>query len=79
MNKSLDTLDGQFAAGKFVSKHYWNRKLEEKCSRLETRALIHRLYNDDYTPRDEAERKLLLDAWERGIMEGRRIRLSDKM
>ncbi len=75
MNKSLNTTEGQFAAGKFVAKNYWNVAVENRSARLETRALIHRLYNDDYSPRADAERKILLDAWERGIMEGRRVRL----
>lgn len=42
----LDTVEGQYKAGLFCAKNYWNMKLTEKISRLETRALIYRLYKE---------------------------------
>lgn len=71
----LNTNDGQYAAGLFCAKHYWttSKRTEEFCDRLNTRALIHRIYSEAGS-RLEAERKLLQDAWDNGVMEGKRIR-----
>jgi hypothetical protein len=42
----LDTEEGQYKAGLYCAKNYWNLKLTARISTLETRALIYRLYDD---------------------------------
>lgn len=82
---NLNTSEGQYKAGLFCAKNHFNLKMEDRIDRLNTRALIYRIYiNGEHgkpdsvgcskNMRDESNKQELESAWYNGINEGKRIR-----
>ena len=71
----LNTIEGQYSAGLYCAKNYFSKSriVEGRCDRLNTRALIYRIYSD-MGYRLEKEKQKLDDSWYKGINEGKRIR-----
>ena len=82
---NLNTPEGQYKAGLFCAKNHFSLKLGDKIDKLNTRALIYRIYNNgehgkpdsvgcSLNMRDEAVKQELESAWYKGINEGKRMK-----
>jgi hypothetical protein len=80
MRYDLDTEEGQFKAGKYFGIAYYDCKRRGKAIDLQTRALIHRLYENrkgQMCCRGRNIERKLLKAWQNGIWEVRNDKSSN--